>query len=57
MKKKLRLRKEVKQVLAIGIALIIILILIGLIKNQKNEAIDQCVNAGHSYSYCESGLR
>lgn len=57
MKKKLRLRKEVKEVLAWGLLFIGMVALMIWDNNYTNKAIDQCVKAGHSYSYCESGLR
>lgn len=57
MKKKLRLRKEVKEVLVLGLLFIGMVALMIWDNNYTNKAIDQCVKAGHSYSYCESGLR
>ncbi len=57
MKKKLRLRKEVKEVLVWGLLIIGMVALMIWDNNYTNKAIDQCVKAGHSYSYCESGLR
>lgn len=57
MKKKLRLRKEVKEVLVWGLLFIGMVALMIWDNNYTNKAIDQCVKAGHSYSYCESGLR
>lgn len=57
MKKKLRLRKEVKEVLVLGLLFIGMVALMIWDNNYTNKAIDQCVKAGYSYSYCESGLR
>lgn len=57
MKKKLRLRKEVKEVLVWGLLFVGMVALMIWDNNYTNKAIDQCVKAGHSYSYCESGLR
>lgn len=57
MKKKLRLRKEVKEVLVWGLLFVGMVALMIWDNNYTNKAIDQCVEAGHSYSYCESGLR
>ncbi|MCQ2978236.1 MAG: hypothetical protein MJ245_00365 [Clostridia bacterium] len=31
--------------------------LIALDNKTYNDAVDQCVNAGHDVNYCESGLR
>ena len=55
--KRLKLRKEVKEGMAIVFGIIVMIALVISIEISTNKAIDQCVNAGHSYSYCESGLR
>ena len=52
-----KLRKEVKEILLIGFGLVIILVAISLLNSQKDKAVNQCVNAGHDYNYCERGLR
>lgn len=53
----MKLKKEVKKILAIGVGLIIILVLVGILENQKNNAIVDCVKAGNPYSVCENGLK
>ena len=53
MKKKLKLRKWVKVtliVIAIGVLVVFSI-------EFQNNAINDCVSAGHSKSYCERGLQ
>lgn len=52
-----RLRKEVKEVLFVGIAIISLIGLFITLNNQYNDAVNDCVNAGNSVAMCESGLR
>ena len=42
-----------KKVLMLGIALIAIGGLIKLLDMEKQNAINSCMNAGHSQTYCE----
>lgn len=51
--KKLKLRMWVK----VGLLLIVMGMLICFLENQENKAVSQCVNAGHSQTYCENGLK
>lgn len=55
--KNLWLKEELKKGIAIMLGIAIVVGLLVSIEKSTNEAIDQCVSAGHSYSYCESGLR
>ena len=51
--RKLKLRRWVKVTLiAIGFITLFI-----ISNNHTNKAIEQCVKAGHSQSYCENGLK
>lgn len=51
--KKLRLKKWVKVVMVVSAFTFLIV----LYNNQYKNAVRQCVNAGNSQNYCESGLR
>ena len=51
--KRMKLRMWVKVVFA----LVIICGIIMIGKVQTDKAVNQCVNAGHSINYCETGLR
>lgn len=42
-----------KKVLMIGFAILMIAGIIKLLEVEKESAIKSCMNAGHSYSYCE----
>lgn len=48
--KRLKLRGWVK------VTLIVIALLV-INNRMTNQAIEQCVNSGNSYNYCESGLK
>ena len=53
----MKLRKEVKGVM---VGLLVIAGMIALVISDSattKKAINQCVNVGHSQTYCESGLR
>lgn len=54
--KKLRLKKEVKEVLVFGLLIIGMVALIIFDNAYTNRSIEKCVEAGHSYAYCESGV-
>ena len=45
-----------KKLLFVGLSLLIIGALAVANEKETNEGIEKCVNAGHSYSYCEEGL-
>ena len=55
--KNLWLKEELKKGIAIALGLAVVIGLLISIHKSTDKAIDQCVRAGHSYSYCESGLR
>lgn len=42
-----------KKVLMLGFAILMIAGMIKLLDMEKQSAVNSCVNAGHSYSYCE----
>ena len=42
-----------KKVLMIGFAILMIAGMIKLLEIEKQSAIKSCMNADHSYSYCE----
>ena len=54
--KNLWLKEELKKGITIIVCLAIVIALLVSIHKSTDKAIDQCVRAGHSYSYCESGL-
>lgn len=54
--KKRRLRTHIRYMLIGAILVSIITSLIILDTIVVNNAIDKCTNAGHSVSYCKSGL-
>lgn len=54
--KKRRLRKHIRYMLIGAILVSIITSLIVLDTIVVNNAIEKCTNAGHSVSYCKSGL-
>lgn len=56
MKKKLRLKSWVKDAILIILAIGILVMCIKFIGENTQEAIKDCVNAGHSQYYCEKGL-
>lgn len=51
----MRLRKWVKVTLAI-IVIILLVVLVKSLNNYTDNAIDKCVNAGNSRTYCEKTL-
>lgn len=51
--RRLKLRSWVKYTL-VGIAIIVFFIVSNA---ETNKAVDQCVKAGHTQTYCENGLR
>ena len=55
--KNLWLKEELKKGIAIALGLAVVIGLLISIDRGTQKAIDQCVAGGHSYSYCESGLR
>ena len=55
--KNLWVKEILKKGIAIIICLAIIVALLVSIDVSTDKAINQCVRSGHSYSYCESGLR
>lgn len=48
--KKLKLRKEVKEVLIVGAVIVISII---ALNNNYKKAVESCVNYGHTQEYCE----
>ena len=54
--KKKRLKTHIRYMLIGAIIVSIIISLIILDTIVVNNAIDKCTNAGHSISYCKSGL-
>lgn len=42
-----------KKVLMLGIAILMIVGMFKLLDMEKQRAVNSCMNAGHSYSYCE----
>lgn len=42
-----------KKVLMLGIAILTIVGMIKLLDMEKQSAINSCINAGHSKTYCE----
>lgn len=57
MKAKLKLRKEVKELL-LGIVVILVIGFLWKIgTDYTNQQVENCVNAGHSEYYCESHLK
>lgn len=49
----MKLRTWVK----VGLIVIIMVSIISACNDYTNKAVNQCINAGHTRSYCESGLR
>lgn len=46
-----------KKMITVGVIILIIVGMINLLDKQYKNAINDCVNAGHSQSYCEYHLR
>lgn len=46
-----------KKMITAGVVILIIVGLINLLDKQYKNAINDCVNAGHSKSYCENHLK
>lgn len=57
MKTKLRLRKPVKITLIVMGTIGVLSMLFGILNIQYNNAIDRCIEAGNSKTYCENYLR
>lgn len=57
MKTKLRLRKPVKITLIAIAAIGVLAMLFGILNIQYNNAVNRCVEAGNSKTYCENYLR
>lgn len=56
MKKKLRLKSWVKELILIILVAGVLFMAIKFISENTKEAIRDCVNTGHSQYYCEKGL-
>lgn len=56
MKKKYVLKSWVKEALNIIVFIALMLLCLVLINRTGTEAIEDCMNAGHSQTYCESNL-
>lgn len=57
MKTKLRLRKQVKITLIAIAAIGVLAMLFGILNIHHNNAVNRCVEAGNSKTYCENYLR
>ena len=53
----MKLKKEVRKVLVISTILIVILLLIGILKVQRDKAIETCIANGQDRQVCERGLK
>lgn len=57
MKTRLRLRKPVKITLIAIAAIGVLAMLFGILNLQYSNAVDRCIKAGNSKTYCENNLR
>ena len=54
--KKLKLKNWVKEAILIILAIGVLIMCFKFISENTKEAIQDCVDAGHSQYYCEKGL-
>ena len=57
MKTRLRLRKPVRIALIVIAAIGVLVMLFGILNIQYSYAVDRCVEAGNSKTYCENYLK
>ena len=57
MKTKLKLKKEVKETLIVIGIIGVLVVLFGALSKAQERAVESCVSAGNSITYCENGLK
>ena len=57
MKTKLKLKTEVKETLIVIGIIGVLVVLFAALNNMQNKAVESCVSAGNSITYCENGLK